>query len=160
MKIIVRGQIYYVDEHKLVDYVKSTVTEKMGERIILPNDVVIDLTSKGLLMTGLRQVLSFLIPLLSYAAEKVGTHMPDKRMYGDSRGRHLDVIPYVIDAYFGIVEKACHDLVIDTKVNPYVEDYLQVVDAQMYKEEPELLISGNMLPISEGGSENGSNSIS
>jgi hypothetical protein len=130
-KITIDGQTpYYVDEEQLVSYVREQVNSVLGKKIVIPNGPTIDLSSHGLIATGLRQLFVMFIPLLTWTASRLGFELPKKQ-------RHEDVIRYVTEAYFEICRVSIQDMEFKLSSSPYVDDYRIIDNCDIVKEEPE-----------------------
>ena len=131
MIIRLDGNQYYIDEDKFTDYCKGKIDTGLDKKFVVPNGPTIDLRSRSLLATAIRQLLSLLLPTISWAADKIGVELPVKQ-------RHDDIIRYVVDAYFSILKVSLMDIQIDLTSSYYVDDIRKIESFAVNQEDATL----------------------
>ena len=146
MIVILDGTKYYIDEDKIIDYCKTKIDMGLGKKIKIPRGPTIDLTGKGIISTALRQIASFAIPVLEWAANRVDVQLPPVV-------RHQDSIRYVVNAYFMLLKRAMSDSEVEVTSERYVDDMMIITAYDIRAEDaklPLLLLSDDhMFPKEE-----------
>lgn len=134
MIIVVDEKSIFIDEDELLGTVSNKIISGLDKEIKLPNGPTIDLTRKSLLSVCIRQIVSFIIPIVIWMANQAGVELPKKE-------RHADVVKYIIQAYFLITKKVCSDAKISVTTKPYIDELFTIEKVELSKQNNELPFS-------------------
>jgi hypothetical protein len=130
MIIKIDGQKYYIADGMFCEYLQSKMLSGLDKEIKLPNGPKIDLRKNSLLSVGIRQVFTFLVPVISWMAEQIQIQLPKKE-------KHANVIEYLIKAYFMIMQKVCERSLITIESEPYTDEIRTFRNASLSKQSDE-----------------------
>lgn len=98
MKITFDNIIYSVEDSYIKDQIEKRVDKVLDTKIKLPHGPTIDLSSRGILSTMIRQAFVLLLPTLQWCANSLQIELPLKQKHGD-------IIRYTIECYLIIAQK-------------------------------------------------------